>query len=128
MAPGKIAIVTNDKKTVAAHAGRCKYIVTCCIGSEGVLEKKILENAQCRHDRPEQHNCHGPGHACDGEHSHSHDGILGLISDCDIMITAGMGQRLIRDAVKAGIRPVTVEPGDRIDWIIEQYLESAANS
>lgn len=94
----KIAIPTNDRKTVAAHTGKCKEFAFYVI-ENGKLVSKNYE--------PNLHS-HNHGEGCCGRHSgevhHHHDELIEIISKADLLLYLGMGKGLREDLEKESIK------------------------
>jgi predicted Fe-Mo cluster-binding NifX family protein len=103
----RIAIPTNDGATISAHFGRSAAVLVFEIEDGRIKGREVRANAP--------HHSHEPGacgHEAGDSGSHNHDGILAALSDCDVVICAGMGGRAA-DALKAaGIAEIaTTTPG-----------------
>ncbi len=102
----KIAIVTDDGKRVNAHFGRATHvlIITAEDGREVAREMR---------DKPYHgSHVHGDNH----DHQHGQGGffqqVKAVISDCDVLISRGMGQSAFDKLQQAGIRPFLTNEGD----------------
>lgn len=103
----RIAVSTTDERTACGHLGRCAAFLVFDT-EEGIIKSKELRTndrtahalGQCSHD-------HAPGHG-----SHSHAGIIDLLSDCQTVITAGMGRRIMLDLEQAGIEAISTSESD----------------
>ena len=63
-----------------------------------------------------------PGHDHQhGEHNHSHSAIVAGLSDCQMIISRGMGRRLYDDFQTAGIKPVITDVED-VNEAVMAYL------
>lgn len=87
----KIAVATDDGKTVAGHAGRCRgFLIFEAEGPE-IKAKRLIDNPHTRHWdalRSGQEHEHGHG---------DHASLTGALEDCQAVIAGGMGPRLVRD-------------------------------
>lgn len=97
----KIAIPSNDNISVSAHFGRSLGFIVFDTEKQEILTNEYRENNVTGHALG-QHSDHmnEPNHT-HGEHNHSHNGILNLLHDCEIVIAGGMGQRLYSDFMSA---------------------------
>ncbi len=83
----KIAIPTNDRKTVAKRTGRCEEFAVYEISENKITNTEYREN---NHD-------HNHDHAEGEEHEHSHDDIMQLLSDVDLMVVNMIGKHMKHD-------------------------------
>ncbi|OQX97786.1 MAG: iron-molybdenum cofactor biosynthesis protein [Bacteroidetes bacterium 4572_128] len=109
----KIAVPSNDNKTVSAHFGRTKGFVFFEIENNEILKKSYKENKCTGHAKHEVHE--------HGSHEHSHVGIFQALGDCKVVIAGGMGKRLYNDFQKEKIE-VFVTKEKNIDKAIELFL------
>lgn len=88
----KIAVTSQNRKTITEHAGKCRKFWIYEIDGKTVVKKTMLELAK----EQSFHESHGAG-------PHPLDGI-------EVLISGGAGQGLIRRLNNMGIRGlVTVE-------------------
>ncbi|MFH1852201.1 MAG: NifB/NifX family molybdenum-iron cluster-binding protein [Candidatus Neomarinimicrobiota bacterium] len=92
----KIAIASDDGKTIAGHFGRSRGFVICTVEENALAGQEYRLNDFT-------------GHAHGGEHQqgsvHSHQAILHSLADVACVVSRGMGQRIYNDLLGAGIRP-----------------------
>lgn len=91
----KIAVASNDGRIIAAHFGKARGFVIAEV--EG-------ENVRTSNYRPNTFTAHARGLEGDEHTSHAHGPILNALSDCGVVISQGMGQRLYDDLTTAGVR------------------------
>jgi predicted Fe-Mo cluster-binding NifX family protein len=123
----KIAVVTDDGKTISAHFGRAAHYAVITIENGTVTGRELRDK---------------PAH--DGHHHHHHqsDGIIELqdsvtpgpgagdthgamvapITDCQVVISRGMGGGAYQSLRAAGLQPVITVVSD-IDEAIRQFAE-----
>jgi len=112
----KIAIVTDNEKTISQHFGRARGFVVL-----------TLKNGRVAHRETRQRTG-----GCDGhEHSHDHAGshaghncgaLVELISDCGAVLVNRMGGGLFQRLQAAGIRPVFTDLNS-IDEAVRALLQ-----
>jgi predicted Fe-Mo cluster-binding NifX family protein len=108
----KIAVVSNDERTISQHFGRAeKYIVFSA--QEGrltglqVLQKPVYcVSGKGKHQHGEGGN--GFGHQSRLKHQQAFD----IISDCDFIVTRGMGRGAFVDLKQLGIQPIITDIAD----------------
>jgi len=116
----KIAIATDDKVNISLHLGRCKYFAIYTIAPDKILDRKYIKNTFTHHAIQ--------GSPCDdeilpGESDHSHKELLEALSGCQVVLSGGIGQRLIEDLKGAGVRAYVVADEGIIEDLIQKYLE-----
>lgn len=100
----RIAVASDDGKNIAAHFGRCKAFVVYDVEGKEVKNRTTRANIYTshsteNHDSHEEHRCHTPGSG-----QHSHGPVLAALSDCDVVISHGMGWRIAEDLRQNGIK------------------------
>jgi len=104
----KIALVTEDGKTVSAHFGRAtQYMVVTVeagiVTNRALIPKPAHHSASSNHE----HHEHGDGEPGHGQHGHGHaQAMLEPITDCAMLVTRGMGRPAYEAAQAAGLEPV----------------------
>jgi len=122
----RIAVATNDGKTVASHAG-CARAFHIYDVDESLkltrLEERLNPHRDFvreRHAGGEEHggSCHEEGSRGEfhgtSAHGRGHEILFKAIFDCDVLLAGGMGRRLAQEAATRGIRPVVTEEEDII--------------
>ena len=99
----EIAVTSQNLKTVTGHAGRCRKFRIFTVEDGKVTSERWLK-------LPKEEAFHG----YPADRDHPLDGI-------DVLITAGMGQGLIRKLNSKGIRPVITDREDPVS-AIQHYL------
>ncbi len=97
-----IAIPSNDGLTVSAHFGRSRGFIVFKTSKQEILSEEYRENTVTGHALGQHTEHTEEHHHQNGEHTHSHTGILGVLADCEAVIAGGMGQRLFNDLTGAG--------------------------
>jgi len=98
----KVAIPTDDGKTVADHFGRARYLWIVEMDKGAVLSEQLLENS-------DRHHGHG-----------DHGGLLELLKGVDVVVCTNLGMRIHNDLVASGIPVYMTRNGD-----IRQSLHDA---
>jgi predicted Fe-Mo cluster-binding NifX family protein len=93
----RIAVASEDEKTIAGHTGRCHGFAIFDIVDGQASHRVYRENAFTRHAHGER-----PGEHGDSRHG-SHGPLLSALGDCCAVITRGMGPRLVADLAAQGI-------------------------
>ncbi len=117
----KIAVVTDDHKTISAHFGRAVFYEVFTISDGKITGQETLPKPA--HDQPgHQHQtepgfAHGFGPAEEGLHAR----MLAPIRDCQVLLARGMGQGAYNNLVQAGIKPILTDILE-IDHALKSYL------
>ncbi len=125
----KIALPTDDQQTIAGHFGRAQGFMVFTVEDNSVTKKEHVTNQftghALGHHKEEghsklmvehhHHHHHGDGH-------HSHEGILNAIGDCNLVISRGMGKRLMDDFKQHNIA-VVLTGETAVDEAVEAYLK-----
>jgi predicted Fe-Mo cluster-binding NifX family protein len=111
----KIAIVSDDQKTIASHFGRALGFVIF------ESENSTIINREYRPNRFTMHVQH-PGEEHGPEHHHSHGPIIEALRDCTVVISHGMGRR-IYDDLKNNDKEVYITSETEVDKAAEMYLK-----
>lgn len=104
----KIAVATNNGKTLALHGGRCRFFAIYEVDEKKHL-RKIEEkpNSHLEFVNERHSGGHGMGHGCGG-----HDMVYQAIHGCNVLLARGLGPRLASDLASRGIKPVVTEEKD----------------
>ena len=119
----KIAVVTDDEKTISAHFGRAQYYVVLTIENGKVTGQEIRSKANhsqfagdCHH-----HEDHNEPHGMGAQHQHRHGKMMDSITDCKVLLARGMGQGAHISLKSRGIQPVLTNIQD-IQDAVDAYL------
>ena len=108
----KIAVASDDARTIAAHFGRTR----------GFLIYEITDGKVTGHDyRINDFTGHVQGMHQQGVHQNPHGSILAALSDCQVVISHGMGRRLYDDLKNNGMEAFIVQER-RADEAVLLYL------
>jgi len=88
---GKIAVATNDQKSVTGHIGKCKSFVVYEIDGDKIIKREVRENLFTNHRMMHQSHQH------QGEGGHSHTHLIEGLKDCKYLISRGGGWRVVED-------------------------------
>lgn len=114
---GKIAIATNDQKTVTGHVGRCRSFEVVNIAGGKVIGRETRENIFTNHYMAHEHQ-HHHGH---GEGHHSHQGLINGLRDCKYLISSGGGWRVVEDLKQNNIETLFTDV-KFIDEAVEIFI------
>ena len=107
----KIAIASDDRKTISSHFGRTKGFVIFEVEGKKIKGQEYRLNTFTGHAR-----------GLEGRHEANHHGpILDALSDCKVVISRGMGRRIYNDLKEAGIEVLITEEMD-VEKALDLYL------
>jgi predicted Fe-Mo cluster-binding NifX family protein len=121
----KIAVASDNKVQIANHFGRTRGFLIYEVHAGSIKEKTYIENNFTGHA---QGHAHHHDHGLDHEHGHhhSHHGILNALNECEVVISRGMGRRLLDDLAAAGKNVYitwTGEADEAVNLFLEGNLE-----
>jgi len=112
----KVAIATDDYKSVTGHVGRCNGFLIVTIEKGEVKETEERKNNFTNHGR----GGHGHGQHHHGEeHKTGHQRLAEGLKDCSHLICHGVGWRLVEDLTVAGIKPRLTNEEDALQAAIQ---------
>ena len=119
----KIAVVTDDEKTISTHFGQARYYVVLTVQNGKVTEQETRPKVNQKQFAGEHHHRgeHGDSHGMDRQAQHRHARMMEAIDDCQALIARGMGQGAHYSLTSRGIKPVLTDIQD-IQEAVEAYL------
>jgi len=99
----KIAIASDDGKTISSHFGRTRGFVIFEIEGKEIKKQEYRNNTFTGHVR----GLEGANHSFD-----RHRPILEALEDCQVVISHGMGRRIYDDLKNADIEVFITEEMD----------------
>lgn len=125
----KIAVVTDDQRSVSRHFGRAHYYLVFTVEDGQIVQQELrdklghdqFQHEQHEHDHDHDHE-HGHGH---GRHSQEkHDRMMANIGDCQVLLCAGMGMGAHQSLQAIGVIPILTDYKD-IQQAVQAYLDGA---
>jgi len=121
----KIAVITDDEKTISQHFGRAPYYMVVTVEEGKIsgheLRPKLGHNHfQGMHGEEGHEHEHEHGH--DEESHQKHASMAEAISDCQIVICGGMGMGAYESMRRLNIKPVVTDMAN-IDEAVQAYLD-----
>jgi predicted Fe-Mo cluster-binding NifX family protein len=131
----KIAIPTDDGKTVASHFGRAEYFMIVELQDEKEIARRLSENLHARghghhghhehHEEDENHVGYGHGwhhgnHGFGEGHHHGHENVFASTGEIQAVIAVRIGLHMFEDLKERGIEIYLVRPGTDIDEAISK--------
>jgi predicted Fe-Mo cluster-binding NifX family protein len=102
----KIAIASDDKKTISHHFGRAMGFVIFNIQNGKAISRQYKENYG---------KSTGECGSCD------HSAMIRNVRGCEFVISFGMGQRIYDDLIKSNIKPIVTEE-TTVEEALKQFL------
>lgn len=102
----KIALVTDDGKTISQHFGRARSYLVYDV-QNGVV-KGVETRDKAAHHAGEQHH-HEEGSHSGPEADAKHNSMLSNVSDCEVLVARGMGWGAYEAIKGAGLKPVITD-------------------
>jgi predicted Fe-Mo cluster-binding NifX family protein len=121
----KIAVVTDDGKTVSAHFGRALHYLVFTVEEGRVIETELRDKVGHQQfvSGPHVHESHrAQGHGY-GEHAeHRHAEMIEAIADCDAVLVRGMGRGAYAAIEQARIKAILTDIGDA-EAAVQAYID-----
>lgn len=118
----KIAVASDDGKTVCGHLGRCSSFIIFETDDEKIQSSTIRGNSFTSHALGDCAGGHDPG-----ESNHSHQGILSALDDCQVVLSRGMGRRVAIDLENVGIKAILTSQTDAAT-AVQAFLDGRLES
>lgn len=120
----KIAIPTNDRKTIAKRTGRAEEFAIYQIENNQIQGAEYLKNTHSHDDdNKTEENPHGNKNTHHHEHGeHNHDELLLLLKDIDILLVRAVGKHMKQTLQKGNI-PYQLVKTDTISKLLKNYFK-----
>lgn len=120
----KIAIVTDDGKTISAHFGRAQHYSVITIEDGRVVGQELRDKHA--HGAHHEHE-HGGGteiHLHEGNNpqaADTHNRMAASIPDCEVVVARGMGNGAYMSLRAAGKQPILTDARE-IDEAVRRFI------
>jgi predicted Fe-Mo cluster-binding NifX family protein len=94
----RIAVASDDGMDVAAHTGRCRGFVVFDVSGQEATRREYRANTFTAHAQGKCAGDQGTVH----EHA-AHGPLLDALGDCRVLVTRGLGPRLVADLSARGV-------------------------
>jgi predicted Fe-Mo cluster-binding NifX family protein len=101
----KIAVISQDGRTVSQHFGRAPWYLVFTVEGGAVMASETRPKAG-------HHQFHGDPGAPETDPEDRHRAMAGSIEDCQALIAGGMGMGAFESLRRSGIEPVLTDEGD----------------
>lgn len=120
----KIAVITEDGKTISQHFGRAPYYLVATVKDGKIIERELRDKLGHAHFVNQPHKAEEPGqyHGMGADSHNKHLRMSETIADCEALLCGGMGMGAYQSMVTRGIKPVVTDIWD-IDQAVIAYAE-----
>ena len=119
----KIAVITDDGKTISQHFGRAPYYMVFSIEDGKITHREMRDKMghnQFSAIGPEEH--HHEQHGMDQASHDKHTQMAGSIADCQALLCGGMGLGAYESMRRLNIQPVVTDLRD-IEAAVQAYID-----
>ncbi|MHC1783722.1 MAG: NifB/NifX family molybdenum-iron cluster-binding protein [Anaerolineaceae bacterium] len=120
----KVAVITDDGKTISQHFGRAPYYQVLTI-EEGKIVSRETRNKMGHNqfqNQPHEEENHGAGHGMDAGSHNKHMSMAEAISDCTAILCGGMGMGAYESMRRVNIQPIVTDLQD-IDEAVKAFID-----
>jgi predicted Fe-Mo cluster-binding NifX family protein len=120
----KIAVITEDGKTISQHFGRAPYYLVATIEDGKIINHEMrdkLGHAQFQAEGHDQHEDANGRHGFGPVAEDHHNRMAQAITDCEVLLCRGMGMGAYESLKTLNIRPLVTDIAD-IDEAILAYV------
>jgi len=120
----KIAVITDDGKTISQHFGRAPYYLVATVENGVIVQRELRDKLGHTHFHNEPHEAEQPGQP-HGFGTASHDRHVRMaeaIADCEALLCRGMGAGAYHSMQQRGIRPVVTDI-ESIEEALRAYID-----
>jgi transcriptional regulator with XRE-family HTH domain/predicted Fe-Mo cluster-binding NifX family protein len=107
----KIAVITDDGKTISQHFGRAPYYVVLTIEEGKIVSREMRDKVGHNQfkSEPQMEEPHGAEHGMDSASHNKHVNMAETIADCKALLCGGMGMGAYESMRRLNIQPVVTE-------------------
>jgi len=120
----KIAVITDDFKTISAHFGRAQHYQVFTLENGQIIARESRSKAN--HSQFAEQGLHqhqpGEGHGTDPASQHRHGAMMDPISDCQVLLAGGMGMGAHNALTGRGIRPILTDISE-IEQAVKSFID-----
>jgi len=107
----KIALITDDGKTISQHFGRAQYYLVVTIENGEIVNRELRSKLGHAHfmSQPHIEEQSGQPHGMDASSHNKHLQMAEAIADCEVLLCRGMGMGAYESLKTRGIRPMVTD-------------------
>jgi len=120
----KIAVVTDDGKTISRHFGRALYYLVVEVEAGNEIARSLRDKMGHHEFSGTEEKTieqRGFGHGFDPASQKRHEQMLNTINDCQVVIAGGMGRGAYQSMADTGKEVYVVSTQD-VDQALDAYL------
>ena len=118
----KIAVITEDGKTISRHFGRAPYYLVLTIEEGKIISQEMRPKLGHRQFSSEEHaEHHGQAHGQDAASHNRHVQMANAIEDCQTLLCGGMGWGAYESMRQLNIQPVVTDYQE-IESAVQDFL------
>lgn len=108
----KIALITDDGKTISQHFGRANYYAVLTVENGQIVQREMRDKLSHTHFAAQEHD---HAHQADARHGfdpasqNRHAQMSETIADCEALLCRGMGAGAYESMKARGIRPIVTD-------------------
>ena len=115
----KIAAVTDDGKTISLHFGRAQNYLVYTVLDGQITGEELREKVSHHHAADEHdHSQHEHGEGAE----HKHNAMLAPITDCEALLSRGIGRGAYLALQAANIKPIVTDISS-IEDAVRAYIQ-----
>jgi len=120
----KIALITDDGKTISQHFGRAQHYLIATIENGQIANREMRDKLGHSHFANQPHEEEKPGqpHGMDADSHNKHLQMTESIADCEALLCRGMGRGAYESMKVRNIRPLVTDIVS-IDEAIMTYID-----
>jgi predicted Fe-Mo cluster-binding NifX family protein len=119
----KIALITDDGKTISQHFGRAAHYLVVTIEEGQIIQREMRDKLGHNQFSGEPHEEeHGVAHGMDEASHNRHARMADAISDCQTLLCGGMGMGAYESMRQLNIQPIVTDYRD-IDAAVNAFIE-----
>lgn len=110
----KIALITDDGKTISRHFGRAAHYLVMTIEDSKIVNRELRDKMGHSHFQTTSHAeaVQAGGHGMGAESHNKHVSMAEVIADCKVLLCGGMGRGAYQSMEKLNITPVVTDLSD----------------
>lgn len=120
----KIAVITDDGKTISQHFGRAPYYMVLTIEDGKIVNREMRDKMGHNqfHDPLHAEESDSSGHGMDSASHDKHVNMAETIVDCKAILCGGMGMGAYESMQRLNIQPVVTELSD-IETAAQAFID-----
>jgi predicted Fe-Mo cluster-binding NifX family protein len=119
----KIAVITDDGKSISQHFGRAPYYMVFSIEDGKIVNQEMRDKmGHNQFSAAGQDEHHHEQHGLDPAAHDKHVQMAGSIADCQVVLCGGMGMGAYDSMRRLNIQPVVTDLRD-IEAAVQAYMD-----